>query len=247
MSRVLPLVLALAACGRVGFDADRGDGGTAPSGDAGFFGAPRCPSDVLLCDSFEEPQIDTSLWITSISKGAAALDTTHAARGTQALHVSGVVTNNEVKTQLIYDAPGAALPSPVYLRVFVYATQLPASSNETWAWLYDSPGNNGVQIEAEPDGALAYDGWGVSDKIKESSTAMPLDRWVCVEWMLAPGDMSMWVDDVAVDDMQDTSWTTPPSPEKVAVGLQYQANPGVAVDSWIDEVIADGARIGCAK
>ncbi|HEY1554086.1 MAG TPA: hypothetical protein VGF94_04585 [Kofleriaceae bacterium] len=156
MRRALPFVLVLAACGRVGFDA---------TGDAAFSGAPRCPPDVLLCDSFEDSDIDTSRWM----------------------------------------------------------------------------------IASAPDGTLSYDGWGVSNDVRSSTTPMPLDTWVCLEWQLSPGAMSMWMNDVPLAGMQDTPWTMPASTQKLAIGLQYQTNPGVEITTWIDEVIADSARIGCAK
>jgi hypothetical protein len=238
------VAIFVAGCGRVGFG-ELGD--ATGEGDAGFFGAARCPTGVVLCEDFEAPQIDTARWNTFLTQGTATIDTTHVARGTRALRLSGA---SATSVDLSLDhVENAALPDPVYVRAFVYAPALPAMATEVMLSMNVAGGSSGVLVEANYQGRLELDGWGVSGATAVSAAAAPTIRWACVEWMVTqnPGAMTLWVDDVELPDLQAVPWSLPPSFEIVSLRLGYDVTVPAALDLWIDEVIVDGARIGCEK
>ncbi len=83
----------------------------------------------------------------------------------------------------------------------------------------------------------------------ELTSGLPADigRWVCIEWLVTPGSMTMWIDDAIVSGLDDVAWTTPASANRVSLGLQYTSGDAAPIDLWLDEVIVDSAPIGCTK
>lgn len=89
----------------------------------------------------------------------------------------------------------------------------------------------------------------------QSATLLPTDRWVCLQYLMAPevadmgGGTAVWIDGVQVADLNlPTGWPATPFPSWVMLGLLPQGNVDVMpVDAWFDEVAVDSAPIDCAR
>jgi hypothetical protein len=111
----------------------------------------------------------------------------------------------------------------------------------------------GVAVNLENGRFTTFNSIPSGTLFKTSTTALPTNQWACVEWEVmvgTPGYMKLWLNGVEVTALgvsQDTEVV--PAMSQVVLGY-YFAGPPVnlpARDLWIDEVIVDGARIGCAK
>jgi hypothetical protein len=222
-----------------------GDACTLPDG--GFYGSPRCPDGgVILCEDFEGATIDPMRWPSRVEKnGALTIDAVHpAARGTQSLHAHA----NANSTATCYLGHFEPLPNPVFVRSFVYLSGPPASSLALSLAL-DATGTNGVILAVRPDLHLSVTGWGTGFGDQASALTLPAMQWACVEWEIvggSPGSMSLWLNDVPVADFQAVPWNTPPSFTGVELGF-VDIPITDPVDLWIDGVMVDRARIGCAR
>ncbi len=242
-------------------DADLAVGGGVDLG-AGVGGPSLCTgAGFRVCDGFEAPAIDTSIWSMVIESGATVgVDGTHVARGAQALHVhtAGVTagTNGGVRTMKGFPFPNDDL----WGRVFVYMAG-------------DSPDQHTNVVEAV--GPLAVDGGtteahyrlGVStghvlagnyipgDYADHSTTVMPLDRWACLEWHYdgAHDEYHVFLDGGELTDMAILSthvppWTAPAFAYlELGLHLYHTLTDVPPLDVWYDELALDGARVGCDR
>lgn len=86
-----------------------------------------------------------------------------------------------------------------------------------------------------------------------ADTALPLDRWVCVEIGVAQtsavADVHVWVDDVEVPELHpDGGVTNTPTYDQLLFGLAwYSQTAHPAVDVWTDELLVMTSRVGCAR
>src|SRR5262249_37561561 len=89
-------------------------------------------------------------------------------------------------------------------------------------------------------------------QVLSATTAMPTDRWVCLEWHLrvaTGGWAKLYLDGVEVTALT-AAQNTLPTPTLGEIGLGLVAAPGSAAaarDLWLDDVIVDNSPIGCAK
>lgn len=135
--------------------------------------------------------------------------------------------------------------------MFVYADAVVDGFTEIVASLSVSDGSAGVLVESNPQGqVLAFDGFGAAVGTNLSTTAFPIGRWTCLEWAVevgTPGTVSMWIDDAPISGLQTVPRNTPPIFDLASLTLSYQATRTASVELWQDEVIIDGARIGCVR
>ncbi len=92
------------------------------------------------------------------------------------------------------------------------------------------------------------------------TTAMPTDKWACLEWEFKGdnNEMHMWLDGQLVSTMsltgiaseccRSTVWAFPPF-RQVAMGWTLVSNQEAFdhFDLWLDAVALDSQRIGCAS
>jgi hypothetical protein len=90
--------------------------------------------------------------------------------------------------------------------------------------------------------------------ILKSATAMPTDRWVCLEWhvqLATTGMTSLLVDGTlasGLSQQQDTTGTVPY--DWLLIGLESapaSLNGGPDVKLWLDELVVSGSPIGCTS
>ena len=254
-----------------------------------FYGAPRCGNaNVAVCDSFEPaPGVataghapDPNLWEVEISEisGAGAsvqLDGSRAARGGQALHVHAPAQGYQhavIVHKKLFPVPNNSF----YGRAFVY---LAGSAPQEHFTLFNASGTfakapsptyvrYGGQFgileasyvgndQVQHAGAPVNGGW-------EDATAMPTQRWVCMEWQYKgdTNEMHFWLDGVEVPRLAVIGqsnecctgqvWNAPPY-DRVALGWEVYASPDPSrssiesYDLWLDEVALDAQRIGCVR
>jgi len=270
-----------AAPGDAGSAEDAGaETGAPPPGDGGrdfstdrstFFGDSRCADAGLqLCEDFESGKIDTSVWTVSGTK--PAVDTLQHARGTHALHIT---MSGNGQSYLI-EKKTFPEPNDTYFgRMFVYFASLPAPPGMTYShWTVIGASGSGVSGEIRVSGQLqnGKNLWGVGtdnrvddagtgdwttsdDDPKGHPTAVPLNQWLCIEWM-HEGDTSetqLWWDDVLHPSLSTSPSVNGgngnpfilPQFKQVWVGWDEYQTSTEPFELWIDEVAIDTRRIGC--
>jgi hypothetical protein len=235
-------------------DADGdGAGDACQGGDGGVPPSTCATSTAALCDGFEDA-LDLTRWRVLTQGASVTLDGTRAYRGQQSVHVAlspgGVGANlwgllSESKT-----FPAAQL----HLRAWLYLAAPLPSGTAHYGGLVQA--GKDVFMLRTLDGALLLVDY-ASNVDRTSTTArLPVGRWVCVEWSVsntAPSagmtttELRAWLDGVEAGDVRFTTAAAPV--DELQLGLAFYGADAVqpAHDLWIDEVIVDGAPIGCDK
>lgn len=234
--RALPVALAVAATGC--FD---------------FSKLSECNGDsAWACDNFERGT-PADVWsvFSPDPTVVGTVDATKAHASTRALHIAATAqVGAEYQLQWKPVPPTAGLTA--FVRAFVF---LPAATTNTislFAAIESSSPFAGVRVFVKPDGSLTLHN-GVSGPDADSSMAMPVGRWTCIEWEIvednAPdGGMTLWIDDTQV---AQTSGDTMPASKlgQIGIGVVYQATlmTNDSLELWIDDVIVDDQRITCRQ
>jgi hypothetical protein len=250
-----------------------GDGGRDFSTDrTQFFGGSRCAdAGVQLCEDFETGSLNTAVW--KVSGTTPVIDGMQHARGTKALHI----TQNGNGLSYIKETTTFPEPNNTYFgRVFVYFKSLPIPPGMTYAhWTMLAASGTGVPGEIRVSGQLQNgknlfgvgtdnqtDGgsgdWTNSDNDpKGAPVAVPLDTWLCIEWMHKgdTNETAFWWDDVAHPSLSTTAGVVhggnPGNPyllpefNQLWIGWQEYQTSTEVFESWIDEIAIDKQRIGC--
>ena len=208
---------------------------------------------VAFCDGFEGGVIDPHWNDVTVTNGAVTVDNTRAYRGSWSLHVH----NNALGAKGAADVElneGQTFPSThFFVRAYLY---VPSAF-----------GNSEGDVLLAEQGVSPYDGvtlgltnstWQTDDTIggvtKTSTTPMPRDQWVCVEWevQLGPsGSTALSVNGQAATNLggtQNLSSDPPVSELGLALVAQAPASAGLpARDLWFDEVMVNPTAIGCTR
>jgi hypothetical protein len=244
--------------GIAGSGGTSGTGGT-PTGTAGTFGLStptRCDTTLPLCESFESGTIDSTLWQTSKAGDATiAVDETHAARGTHALHIKTVTGGSANRAYIKETKTFPATNNVLYGRMFVWFED--ALTTDGHFTLAEGAGTGtpavirfGGQFKAfgvGTDGGSSGD-WTDSDRTK----LVPTQTWICAEFQF---DGSTHTFHVWWDDMERPMLTSGPSKHTSFTmptfnGLWFgywMYNLAEPQEIWIDEIAVDYKPIGCAK
>jgi hypothetical protein len=221
--------------------------------DLAVLGAPRCSDAFMLCEDFESGVVDALRWPTMLvaGNGTLTVDNTRAARGTHSLHLhSNALASGASVTQMLGHVESAQLPSPMYVRLFVYLGEPPPGSDVNYAAVRTTNDSDGIKLVTYTDN-FGFDSWGAVSGMPSvtSSATMPVTSWACLEWKIVtgtPGAMSGSLGDQPLPSMQAVSWNVPPSFREVDIGVSLPG-PATALDVWVDEVVIDKAPIGCAR
>lgn len=233
-------------------------------------------ADALLCDGFEREEVgagpDGELW--SAPFGALPkVDATRAARGEKSLYFElAAGSPGHIEQRETFPAP----QNTIYGRMFVWLDALPTEPAYASWTLVSALGSDdatevrlGGQLDPTRENAN-YFGIG-SDHGESGDWATggrePLSRarareWICLEWLFK-GDTSetrVWIDGEEQESLHLTSTEfragdqeggkrfVHPSFDRLRIGwwlYQPEATPSPA-KLWIDEVVVDDERIGCA-
>ena len=201
---------------------------------------------VLFCDGFEKSLV-LSGWSTSASNGTPSRDTSRAYRGAASLHahISGAAAMG-APVALLHRSDIFPVAGTLYARVWVYfSAGLPASFEQFLNFADNSMTGFSVATDS---GQIALDDY-AGTLYQRSATAMPLDRWACVQFEVqqgsAAGATHVRLDGQLLGDLPQTLPTT--IAVNVSVGLDFKGNT-VAIpqyDAWFDELIIDSKPTTC--
>jgi hypothetical protein len=206
--------------------------------------------NALFCDDFELGMLDRSKWeaITD-SLITAGVDDTKAHGGSFSLHVhvdsettSGDFHNAYITTTTPSD--------PLHVRAFVF---IPSATANLEPGLLDARQVSG----AFADIALSI-GAGhtitVGDTVDppftlHSSSMIPVDRWVCLEWVIAftgAVDTHTSIDGSELGELHGSGPGIMPSFGQLRVGAAFLTSAGTPpLDLWFDDIVLDDKPIGC--
>jgi hypothetical protein len=210
-----------------------------------------CPDNVALCEGFEGTATGPAWSLATPLDATIAIDDECAYRGKQSEHVhtDAVGAGGSAVAGIYETTVDPTLPQR-FVRAFIYVAD-PAPVNALRLLQVS-------QNAAPPNMTLAVKLAGTSLSLPGATNGtdaiFPTDRWVCLEWEIglgAPGTLQLWMDDGAdaISVAQDTTQAAPPL-SRILVGAGgYSSVVGdePAHDLWIDEVIIDSERVGCAK
>jgi hypothetical protein len=204
-------------------------------------------STALLCESFEMPLVLNG-WSQSTKNGSLAIDTSRAFRGNSSLRssiqASGANTSPHaaISRSNIFPVIGA-----LYARVWVYFPS-PLSPQFEQFLNFPDAGTTGISV-ATDTGAVTLDDYAAGGVYQKSTTKLPLDRWVCVQFDMtqagSPGSVHISIDGNQLADLPQLAAT--PTAVQVLLGVDFNSNNAAlpAYDAWFDELILDNKPIAC--
>jgi hypothetical protein len=215
-------------------------------------GASSCASlsGVIFCDGFERPII-LGGWGVSGSNGMPTIDTTRAYRGASSLHahINGAPVM-AAPVALVHRSDIFPIAGTVYARLWVYFTSGLPSNFEQFLNFADNS-STGYSV-ATDSGKVTLDDYTTGGPYQSSTTAMPLDRWACIQFEVdqqpsAAGAIRIRVDGQLLADLPQTAVTTPAV--NLSVGLDFYGNTAAipVYDAWFDELIVDNKPTTCAE
>lgn len=257
---------------------------TAPPSDAAATDAPPMvdagppPGDCtgrLLCDDFESYATGAppdGAWSASTSRATIAVDETRAFSGARAVRFVTEGGDGTYRRAYITTAGAPVFPAAsdvLFGRMMIYVAALPGSRRVHWTNVQAEgpiPGMDGVTALYRY-GGMNDDRWlanyetrgAQSDCWRNSAAAMEAGRWTCMEWRFSRSEdrMQLWIDGVAIDDVEVTGtgdgcvhadvwdghwyggvW------DRISLGWEHYQQ-SIAHDVWIDDVALDDERIGC--
>jgi hypothetical protein len=251
-----------------------GDGGRNFSTDTTLFlgSASRCAdAGVQLCEDFETGTLNTAIW--SVVGSKVTIDTMQHARGSHALHIT---QQNDGPSYIVEKTTFPEPANTYYGRVFVYFKSLPTPPGLDYAhWTMIAASGSGVPGEIRVSGQLGSGknifGVGTDNRTdggagdftnsdndpKGAPVPVPLDKWLCIEWMHKgdTNETAFWWDAVSHPSLSTTASVmhggAPQNPyllpqfKQVWVGWQEYQTSTELFESWIDEIAIDTKRIGC--
>lgn len=211
-----------------------------------------CPtSTAVLCDSFESGA-PLAAWSKNQNRGSVTVETTRAYRGTRSLHAhhDALTAGQEAQGLLFIQS----FPQPdVWVRAFVYVPSgFPTATVSLVGGQQSTTPYQGAYLNLANGVFVGYNDLSGSAVLRTTTTAIPTNRWVCVEWALrigATGSMRASIDGTAIAELTPTQSTsaTPPI-GTLFVGLNAPIGGAVAArDLWLDEIVIDNKAIGCAQ
>ena len=241
-----------------------------------------CSGGFAVCDDFEAEapgrNPNTALWtvMKQNSNETVTIDSNRAFSGKQSVHIH-TTNHGYEQAMLVNSTLFPVTDNTFYGRMYMYfaGNQPQTHFNLVTAWgtLQGQSAATYINYGGQYDMFLAnyynannsqaiLDLWqhaGVSSNGNYiDTTAMPTDRWACLEWEFKGNnnEMHMWLDGnlvstmslagIAAECCQSTVWAFPPF-RQVAMGWTLVGNQEAFdhFDLWLDAIVLDGQRIGC--
>jgi hypothetical protein len=251
------LVTATIGCGRFGFERSDEDAGDSDAKGDGMLGdgpradvAAACAFD--LCDGFETPTLDTSLWTVF---GNVTRDTSQFHRGAASMrmHVDARNVGQSGFSILSETRTFSTSPSTVWVRAWLRFASLPAGSNgmELVALQAMSP-DEGVYVFLNSGDLELYNQ--LTGASTSNGTTPPLDTWFCIVWKIVlsttnTGSLDMTSDVVPGITMSNVQTDSSPRLQMLSFGAGFASgNVNVAqpaFDMWLDDVLVDTNALTC--
>ena len=208
---------------------------------------------VAFCDGFEAGVIDPHWDGISQANGTVTVDNTRAYRGSWSLHIH----NNALPAKAAADVElneGQTFPSThFFVRAYVFAPSAFGSIDGDFILA--------EQVDAPYDGVTLglvnstfQTNNTIASVIKTSTTTMPRDQWVCVEWEVqlgASGYTALQVNGQAATNLGGTqNLSANPAVSELGLALVTTAPAASGVparDLWFDEVMVNPTAIGCTR
>jgi hypothetical protein len=202
-----------------------------------------------FCDGFESG--DLSRWDGDRTPGASTVTVIDASagpvyRGAHSLRAEAVMGSENASVQV------AGFPSTMvsdyWLRAYFYFPSATMLACEI-AGIGDIDGDHLVNAWVDASGVNIHAHGLVGDPSRTAAVAPDRDRWVCIEVHVAidgaAGALEVYFDETLVVGRSglDTSIVRPL--EELDVGIAWKDESDPTQVLYVDEVVADTARIGC--
>ena len=240
------------------------------SGEAPGIGGPARPCRWSFCESFEDVAAgaapNPAVWTRNATDVAVA--TGRAARGSKSLHVGPLNGGSHY----IHESKSfAATTSTFYGRMFLWVERFPLESPQPPTTVYHwdffeasgQPDGGGfvvrlgghnrasgelfLRLNIEPHSALPETG------LFDKNFPLKAKRWYCIEWFLdgPNSEARFWYDGVERTDLhwQKTmpAYGFPSVFRSMNFGWYEHQGAKTPYELYIDEIVLDSKRIGCAE
>lgn len=210
--------------------------------------AVTCDPDLTVCDGFDGGTLDGA-WMRGSVSGRASVSAACPYRGAFGLSadVDALAAGDARRADVYRELePG---PGALYLRLFARVPDRLPDNSLKLASLMQEAEFEGVVLRVD-DGFVVINNT-IEDRVSASTAPMPVDRWVCLELGIEPGNpgrVRVWVDGASEPalDREENTLADPPI-DSAHVGIlgfdAIVADPAFALH--VDEVAIDDERIGC--
>ncbi|MCU1282963.1 MAG: hypothetical protein JWM53_6509 [bacterium] len=242
------------ASGAVDLGAGGGGGdlaGTRPA-DLGLAASRCATAGVPFCDGFETASLN-SHWPGVVAvNGSASVDPTRAYRGASSLHLHQNALAANATSDVEINETQSFPATHLWIRAFVFVPNVFASDDADIVFIEQNVNPyQGILLGLQ--GTSLHTSNTIAGPRKTSTTPMPRNQWVCLEWDVqlgATGSTALTVEGVAAGNLGGTqNLASTPAAGQLGLSLIATAPAGgiAARDVWIDEVIVDTQPIGCTK
>lgn len=255
------LLVLVVGCGRLQFESHGArDATTTGSADAARSDA---AADGVLattcgtftsheCDGFEGSTLDPK-WTSDSANGSITIDTTRAYRGSSSVHVHiNATTGSTNPRATLYGIAGLqpAITGRIYFRVWIWIASPLTTTLFNQIINASNTAGQGMSMGTK-NGVVANNNY-TDTTYAESATALPLDRWTCLQYEMpsnTTGAIRMFVDGTELTDATLTKSTAQPAPSHVYIGIEWVGSPNgfPAADAWLDELVIDTSPTTCAQ
>jgi hypothetical protein len=207
-----------------------------------------------LCDGFESPTLNGAIWSLEQTDSTITIDSSRAYRGKQSVHVAtqAVVASTTIYGHLAESFYVGGGGNHIFVRAFYYMSSPRNVSSLALSTVNSVTSGINIDIGAHPGGNFHMNSSGATPQSQTAIQIMPLDTWFCFEYEVDASSatatvVNAWVNDSTQVLNQGGISMNPLS--SLGLGLSFYGTTAAegAHDLWLDEVIVDTQRIGCAK
>ncbi len=96
------------------------------------------------------------------------------------------------------------------------------------------------------NGGIIQNHYSKTDDSQDTKMLPPFDQWFCLEYELdsAAGNVKAYLDDIEITALRHDGWPAS-NIDTLMFGVDRYGSFPVAEDIWFDDLVVDGARIGC--
>jgi hypothetical protein len=223
-----------------------------PPPDLGIVASRCATAGVPFCDGFETASLNGHWSAVVAVNGSVSVDSTRAYRGGSSLHLHQNALAANATSDVEINETQSFPATHLWVRAFVFVPNVFASDDADIVFIEQNVNPyQGILLGLQ--GTSLHTSNTIAGTRKTSTTPMPRNQWVCLEWEVqlgATGSTALTVEGVAASNIGGTqNLASSPAAGQLGLSLIVTAPAaGVAArDLWIDEIIVDTQAIGCAK